>query len=694
MDKRRIISLSLAAALGMSTLTGCGSTIAGVDPKSVPMQPELTQQEVLDYYAKQLDYDTVIARNADPDINIYETFKVPEGSDRYNEVKEFLEETQNVLAKKEYGGTNSDRQHLPEDLYHYLKCLLNEKALSKTGTISNMERALGYYFVDVEYDLYPANIGEFTPAVTLVPMNGALRYLPENDVNEVNNDYIEAVIKRMNKYFNENNINAKAEYNSNDKYFSFSVLDESAIDFTDTTANETTQVVDTAPADNTGGSETAEDTTEATETTETTETTEVEYSNTQVIPQYKENYVLRQLPYDINLVGAVAGSGSYTSYVPRDLSYVYNLPDNDGIAGYALYPAGTMGLADFGFSQSKMDGTCTIRYLFMEDLEDPSKLQCTNAYVLHYNVKTGFSANNDNVIPTFLETEFKTLIDRADRAMVNVDITGLMAGNVFNDIGMGVLCGYQANYANVLKQVSTLRRIISRDMSNNSYLVEIESYRTEGAKSADLYPSYKDQVYAVIEQEGSKFVISDWMIMDRNLQVEPDIDPHKSTEKRIVSLGLTGEVSDETKEAAKTLMNDLYTSSTHRMVTGPYERDGVKYKRGMYDCFNSDPAMLPSTEREAFNSELRSLLVKYGPEIKSPMVGHITEFLGGTTNQVEFITEELITYQGRTSGMYRTCYYLISCMRDTWVIDDVQVMSLEEVSGEALNSIKGRFTGE
>ena len=42
----------------------------------MPLEPALTKQEVMDYYAKSMAYDTVISRNSKPRVNNYETTDV------------------------------------------------------------------------------------------------------------------------------------------------------------------------------------------------------------------------------------------------------------------------------------------------------------------------------------------------------------------------------------------------------------------------------------------------------------------------------------------------------------------------------------------------------------------------------------------------------------------------------------------
>ena len=75
------------------------------------------------------------------------------------------------------------------------------------------------------------------------------------------------------------------------------------------------------------------------------------------------------------------------------------------------------------------------------------------------------------------------------------------------------------------------------------------------------------------------------------------------------------------------------------------------------------------------------------------MQGIVTQWIGGASNQVEFMTEELIAYRGMDKGIYMECYYLISKMEDVWVIDDIQVVEEEVHEGAQLAADKERIGG-
>lgn len=738
MYNKKISAIAIVLIIVMM-FSGC-STIIGTAAESYPLTSPLTQQEVLDYYAESLAYDTVVSRSAEANSNNYVLKEVTDTS-KIENLKKTLAETNSYLAMDHYKSTSSSSRYLTDSMYNYVRAMLNDKTLTNP-VITNINQALGYYFVDVEYNIKAAPIGTFKPAASLIGISGAFSRNEATGVDSINKAFMLNATDKLNDHFSKNSINKMAEYSDNGL---FRIVDfdrneandslevETNTSNTNTVDNtsETDNINDIANIDEAGTVNDISDSTQDTVTSVPAD--DISSDNLEVEANETDKaYSARSNGIDMQQFKDIVGYGLTKAYIPN-LDLIYNYPTNNSnsnsnsnkddslengnnitdiadneennnstndtaddswtINGIGLYPSGGLGLSQFGMNRDELTGTCILRYIYKESLDNPEELTCTNIYITHFNIQSGFSANTNSLIPEFLNDEFSQLIERADRAVADCDIAALSNGKIFEDLGMAVLQGYTDEYGRVLRQISTLRRIISRDISNNSYLVEIESYKQEGAKSSDSYPSYKDTVYAVIEQSGSEFIITDWMIMQRQLMTEPDIDPDKSTAKRIVALGLTGDVSEENKEEALKLLNNLYKASTYRVLTGPITlSDGTEIEYGMYDCFNSNPEMLSSTRKEEINSDLRKLLVKYGVSTSAEISGQVTEWIGGASNQIEFTTEELITYQGHSDAVYLNCYYLISSIEDEWVIDEIQILSEETVSGDAVNTIKDRLS--
>lgn len=714
---RRILAGVLAGA-SMLSLAGCsGGKFVGEDARSLQLVAPLTVSEVKDYYAKSMDFDSIITRNVDVDVTKYELHKVTNEKNKeiVTKLQDALRETFGMLASMDYIYNPDKARYLEESTFHYIKALLNDKKMD-SPTIISINEALGYYFVDVEAGLSARKPGTFTPMASLLGLNGAIHYFKTENVDRVDDAYMKMAVETLNKYYDENRITTRrATYDESSKEFSTDPTKPAgtSIDFTDTTATDIQPVSnDTVePVTDTNQDAAVTDTEDTGVESGTVEGTEIQIPNkpsTEGAVQYTyfDGLNIRRPMTDVYEFNSIVGSSLRSSaYIPK-LDLVYNIPpeEKEGnsyiVSGMGIMPAGIGGLTKFGFDRSQLAGKIRLRIVYKDELLDPDRVICTNIYPVNISIETGFSSNNDNVIPSFVQDEIEKLIDRADRAMINNDTMALMSGDIFADMGMAVQVGYERQYANVTRQISTFRRVISRNMAEKSYLVEIETQRQEGPKGADVYGTYRDKNYVVIQQVGEEFIITDWLNVQRQMEVEPDIDPDSAISKRLVALNLAGEVTDEEKKAAEDLIHQLYMACTARKTVAQADgqttytlSDGtvIHLQRGMYDCFNSNVEMLSSEKKEKLNSGLRDRLIKEGTDRIPQMNGVVTQWIGGANNQVEFMTEEYITYTGLSKGIYMQCYYLISRMEDVWVIDDIKIIEEEEHEGPTMESDVSRI---
>lgn len=689
---KRFIAGLLAVASAAS-LSGC-STMMGEDPTTIPLEPELTTDEVKEYYKESLSFDAVVTKNLDVDTTNYELHDVTDQA-KMDQLEAIISRTIGLLGQMSYTYNMENDLALDEETYHYIKAYLNDRTLSNANVVS-VSQALGHYFIDVEFDVSPANIGTFTNAASLLGLNGAFVHSNYENTDKIDTAYMLQAVQKLNEYYSENGIlNQRASFNESTSLFS---TDPTATtvqpDFTTSTAE------DTSTATTTGGTEATEGTegAEGAEGAEGTEGTKATTDRVDAVAATSSVISIRHPNVDLKTFNTVVGSSTRTAAYFPSLELVYNVPAQSGqISGIGILPCGTGGLTNFGFNRSTMTGKMTLRFVYKDDVEDPDIIENINVYPVFSEITTGISNTNSEVTADFVNEQLSIAIQEADRAMMNVDLTALMTGEVFADMGAAVLRGYENSHVNVLRQMSTIRRVITRDLASRSYLVEVETLRQEGPKGADVYGTYRDMSYVVIQQQGQDFTITDWIVMTRRMQIEPEINPDSAIVKRLVALSLAGEVSSEAKEGVQQVLDNLYTASTYRILTGPSEvqtADGTRtIEFGMYDCFNRDPQMLSQSDFDSMNSELRGLLVKNGVNVGATMDGLVTEWIGGAENQVELMTEEVITYQGRDDGVYMITYYLLSNMEDKWVIDERQVIEQQDVSGESLSTIVNRIRG-
>ncbi len=710
MKRKSVIAIFLVAT--QLVMTGCGGTSA-VD---VPLMSRTTKQQVLDYYADSLKYDAVITRASDEEKEKtkYEEHIVTD-SETIDQITSLYKQAESNLQNTEY---IADGAVIDEELFNYIKGYLNDLQISGGKIPENgITSAIGYYFIDVEYNTAPSTYGEFTNLASLIGLRGAFK---ENYMTgEVTKDdgFIAAALDAGNKYFLENNINKTLVYDDTNLFQAIDGrigIENSGI--TETADHTIDETVDTE-VDGAGTEVSEENTAEDSEVTEDGNTSDGAIAEEETVgdettadvtneisnitdTQYNEPVSSgnRAVKFDVNYINSIVGASAENMYTMPKISTIYNIPSSNGISGAGIYPCGIGGMKLFGYNREKSSGTLTLRYVFQESEDGDGTISCINIYPKEMrNEIPQFAADSNVIIPEYLMQEFEVLVERADRAIVNCDLTTLISDSIFTDLGFGVLRGYKKDSTDILKHMSVIRQVISRSIDNNAYVLEIESTIVEGAKSSNVQGTYRDKSYIVIQQFGKEFKITDWVRVSRDVTDEPDIDTGNSTLKRLVALNLTGEVSDTTKKEVTTLINDLYRASTYRKLSGPYEiktSDGtVTYDRGMYDCFNNDVKLLRSDKKEELNSRIRSYLTAYGTDTKCVYSGTVDEWIGGYKNQVEFTTEEVMVYGDNEAGRYFRTYYLASKMNDVWYIDEMKILDTEEIDASEISDIQGRVSG-
>lgn len=710
MKRKSVIAIFLVAT--QLVMTGCGGTSA-VD---VPLMSRTTKQQVLDYYADSLKYDAVITRASDEEKEKtkYEEHIVTD-SETIDQITSLYKQAESNLQNTEY---IADGAVIDEELFNYIKGYLNDLQISGGKIPENgITSAIGYYFIDVEYNTAPSTYGEFTNLASLIGLRGAFK---ENYMTgEVTKDdgFIAAALDAGNKYFLENNINKTLVYDDTNLFQAIDGrigIENSGI--TETADHTVDETVDTE-VDGAGTEVSEENTAEDSEVTEDGNTSDGAIAEEETVEdettadvtneisnitdtQYNEPVSSgnRAVKFDVNYINSIVGASAENMYTMPKISTIYNIPSSNGISGAGIYPCGIGGMKLFGYNREKSSGTLTLRYVFQESEDGDGTISCINIYPKEMrNEIPQFAADSNVIIPEYLMQEFEVLVERADRAIVNCDLTTLISDSIFTDLGFGVLRGYKKDSTDILKHMSVIRQVISRSIDNNAYVLEIESTIVEGAKSSNVQGTYRDKSYIVIQQFGKEFKITDLVRVSRDVTDEPDIDSGNSTLKRLVALNLTGEVSDTTKKEVTTLINDLYRASTYRKLSGPYEiktSDGtVTYDRGMYDCFNNDVKLLRSDKKEELNSRIRSYLTAYGTDTKCVYSGTVDEWIGGYKNQVEFTTEEVMVYGDNEDGRYFITYYLASKMNDVWYIDEMKILDTEEIDASEISDIQGRVSG-
>jgi len=587
--------------------------------KDLPLVEALSEKEVIDYYKEALKYESIVARN----IQVHEvTYELKEMS---NSVKPKVRELKNAIEKELYSHTYKNSNMLSEQQYYYIKSIIDDKILTN-GKIIKEAESLGYYFMDVEYDIAKNNTGKFLEKAQYLGIHGAFK---KDVYGNVSFD------ERFIKVYDQKAAGA------------ITIIDDAADNF----QSDTIEYIDN----------------------------QEENSTEQVRADFNNTYIGRKIQLDISTYNKLSGSSlNQTAFMPP-LKMVYETNKESGVmSGFGIYPQGEFGLKTFEYNRNQLRGKLVLRFVFKQDILNKEKINFTGVYPVSISIDNKLE-DAEQLVPDFVREEIEKIVERSDRAICNNDISALMSGNIYNDIGVAVLNGLYQNNTYLLRKISNVEKVIGR--KDNYYLVQVVSMIQEGPRGTNAYGTYKDTYQMVIEQRGLKFIINDYVLIKRELIKEPQFELDSSIIKRLAALGLRGTISEESKEAIKELLNGLYQASTDRKL------------KGMYDSFNDDTTLLSSSHKEYLNSQLRGWLVRYGVNVKSTYKGIVTEWIGGADNQVELITEEIIIYEGQDTAQYMQMYYLVSNLNNKWVIDEMKALEIRDISGEELEQIKARIFG-
>ena len=724
--KRKFIKSTIASLTAVMLMTSGCQVFTNTKVENYKLSSPMTKAQLVDYYATAMDYDSIVSRN----VNVHETkYEVRDiEGQKAERLKIKVQNCEKILSQSKYEPTDETLKLVSEDTFYYLKGVFDNDVLSN-GQIQNIKGALGYYFVDVEYEMTAQQAGEFKDSVSLVGLDGVY-YLNYKDEYVIDENYLKLIAKKLDEYFFKNGIMRHAVFDEEKLLLEIHDGEEPVVTgvlatYTNITVEESGDgtgdaaidlelegdEADTEADEKEAKSEKDDKGVNIDEPQDTEIDAEIEEVPEEITPPEDNTQVddlgliddsdvetkfqiitpeERRLRSDILLINKIIGSNKGQSNLLPQLEYLYSIPSASGtISGYAVYPAGSNGLKTFGFDRNNYKGKVTLRYVFKDESTGTGEILGTNIYCVSEEVNSGINVATSNVlVPDFLFDRLAQTIERSDRCMANGDVRGLVAGSfnsglIYEDIGVGILRGERNKSTGITKYMSTIRQVVARNTANNTYLLDVETTVIEGPRDVDSYGTYKDRYYVVVQQQNDDFVITDYLRTARDLTSEPPIDPDTNIQKKLVALNLAGEIGDKAKTDIKQLMSDFYTCGTNKVLHGPKELQTssgtITVNRGIYDCFTSDVTVLSTDKRDYKISSLADLLGKYGTDVKSVYAGTVTEWIGGYDNQAEFTTEELVYFPAKKTGYYMQVYYLVSVNNDVWVIDERTVMNEENI---------------
>lgn len=692
----RAIAFSLAVSALSATMTGCGSSEGSKTAfEDRPLAQFANIADIKEYYSKELSYDSILNRDYLNDTSELVLEDVPE--DRAQTLTDMTHQIEEILSKDSYENpTKEQLKLLSVEEYNYFKSQIDSYALS-SGAIKQIKQTKGFYFVDVEYDVSAQTPGTFKENADMTGING----LWEQDINKqwiISETFKNLAEQRLNDYFFDNKLAYEAKFDDSTNTIKIVVSDKNLQDkqvYNELNGDKSTTVSAGNLGDSTGA-EQGEPTIGVDSSRKNIDTSNLKAGDE--VPGFLEREINaesvtpeeRRVSLDINFINKVVGSTGNSAKLP-ELDLVYNKPKSNGqISGYCIYPEGNNGF--FGIDRKQTSGKVTIRYVFKDSIDGSGNIIGKNLYISNLDLSNGYNDSGDTTHASNVTMdELKAAVERDDRLIANADISGMLAGGLYEDKGIGILRAYEVNNTNILRHISTIRKMIARDTEHNAYLLEVESLVIEGAIDSNSYGTFKDTYYVVVQQQGQDFVIADKIRTKRETIKEPEIEPDSAVEKRLVAFNLSEAVTDENKKSiTDTVLSQLYTAGTNRVHSAsednPVEVGDLKVTRGIADCFTSDRDLMGEESYKNAVASIEGKLTNQGIDTQATYKGKVYEWIGGYQNQAEFVAQELITYEGTNKGHYMDVYYLVNYDDAKWSIVERSVIDEYDVSGEDLES--------
>ena len=203
---KRTLAMITAVVCIASSLTGCGGYSAE-DVSKFPLVNMVSEQEARDYYAKSLAYDAVISKNYEVHKATYELKDV--SNEQAEKLKGLVKSIEGVLGEKEYNVDDTTYKLISEDTYNYVKASIDDMALTG-GEVTDIKQALGYYFVDVKYNMGAQEAGTFKENVDMLGLNGV--WVSTESGWKIDIAYLQVAIAKLRQYFRENRLPYWADY--------------------------------------------------------------------------------------------------------------------------------------------------------------------------------------------------------------------------------------------------------------------------------------------------------------------------------------------------------------------------------------------------------------------------------------------------------------------------------------------------
>lgn len=376
---------------------------------------------------------------------------------------------------------------------------------------------------------------------------------------------------------------------------------------------------------------------------------------------------------NVKLYNQVVGSSMSQIAAMPDIRELVTPESNNGkLGGYGIYTQGgdiaiCTGDPDY---VNKQVSTMTIRYVFsVNELKNTCELQ--KLYVKNYALDLNIPFDN-TVVSEAVNQEINIMLDRADKAILNGDLGALASQEIYYNNRCGIYWGLYNDCTYITKRSTSVSDYVGRETMDgvNKYFIIANTYTSERVKGDGEQTAVYNDVYwllLTLSGETEEFVISDYVLVSRELIKEPENEYEDEYRGIIQALSVDSEISNEDKQSIRTILDEYETLTENR------DFDTIK------NNVNTISGVMTQYDLEKYIGQVQDNANARGKSKTIDVSNAVVNYITGNAVQMEVIVDELIDY-GDGYGMYSSIYIMFRKEDNEWKITEIRYIDSERLS--------------
>lgn len=376
---------------------------------------------------------------------------------------------------------------------------------------------------------------------------------------------------------------------------------------------------------------------------------------------------------NVKLYNQVVGSSMSQIAAMPDIRELVTQESNNGkLGGYGIYTQGgdialCTGDPDY---VNKQVSTMTIRYVFsVNELKNTCELQ--KLYVKNYALDLNIPFDN-TVVSEAVNQEINIMLDRADKAILNGDLGALASQEIYYNNRCGIYWGLYNDCTYITKRSTSVSDYVGRETMDgvNKYFIIANTYTSERVKGDGEQTAVYNDVYwllLTLSGETEEFVISDYVLVSRELIKEPENEYEDEYRGIIQALSVDSEISNEDKQSIRTILDEYETLTENR------DFDTIK------NNVNTISGVMTQYDLEKYIGQVQDNANARGKSKTIDVSNAVVNYITGNAVQMEVIVDELIDY-GDGYGMYSSIYIMFRKEDNEWKITEIRYIDSERLS--------------